>query len=149
MKISKIILLFLAAGIHGLTYATVKPLPEGTDTIPSFLKGHFIDDYGIGYDINDTLWTQLPNAKYHIVSCDTTAQFLLVQNDANNPSEAGFYTRIDYMSFKDLMPFKWGFCLTVYNAKTLKDAEIKSKADRKNPKKGCNGFPFSRMKDRD
>lgn len=30
---------------------------------PSFVKGIFVDDYGIKYSINDTLWVQHPNIK--------------------------------------------------------------------------------------
>ena len=32
------------------------------DTIPEFMKGKFKDDYGIKYEISDTLWTQLPRS---------------------------------------------------------------------------------------
>ena len=46
-------------------------------SIPTFLKGSFEDDYGIRYTINDSLWIQHPNAKYHILNCDTTEQYLL------------------------------------------------------------------------
>ena len=84
--------------------------------------------------------------KYHIIGCDTSAQYLLARNDAKNPSEAGLYTRIDYMLFTNMAPFHWGFCLTTYNAATINEAKTKAAADRQNPKKGCNGYPFSRMK---
>jgi len=116
------------------------------DTLPSDLKGDFTDDYGIRYSISDTVWIQHPNIKYHIVRCNIKDQFIIARNDRQNPSESGLYTRIDYMSFKNMAPFGWGFCLTVYNAKTDSLAETTAGADRKNPKKGCNGFPFSRMK---
>ena len=116
------------------------------DTIPSLIKGNFTDDYGIRYSINDTVWTQLPGVKYHILVCDSTEKYLLLRNDDKNPSEPGLYTRIDYMSFSNMAPFYWGFCLTTYDAKTLEEAKSKSNADRANPKKGCNNYPFSRMK---
>ncbi|HSU28325.1 MAG TPA: DUF1579 family protein [Chitinophagaceae bacterium] len=116
------------------------------DSVPSMLKGNFSDDYGIKYTISDTLWLQQPNARYHIIKWDTINQFILARNDDKNPSEAGLYTRIDYMNFSNMEPYLWGFCLTVYDAKTLEEAETKAKADRANPRKGCGGFPFSRMK---
>jgi hypothetical protein len=50
------------------------------------------------------------------------------------------------MPFQNMETFHWGFCLTVYNAATHTEAETKAQADRQNPKKGCGGFPFSRMK---
>jgi hypothetical protein len=33
--------------------------------IPLVFKGSFTDDYGIHYTINDTVWTQHLNVKYH------------------------------------------------------------------------------------
>ena len=114
--------------------------------LPTLLKGTFEDDYEIKYTINDSLWIQQPNAKYHIINCDTTEQYLLVQNDKANKTDGGLFTRIDYMNFTAMEPFRWGFCLTIYNANTLEKAKATAIADRKNPKVGCSGFPFSRMK---
>lgn len=119
------------------------------DSLPGHLKGDFMDDYGIRYNISDRVWIQHPNIKYHIIRCNTKDQYIIARNDHQNPSEAGLYTRIDYMSFSNLAPYRWGFCLTVFNAKTDSLAESAASADRKNPKKGCNGFPFSRMQKRD
>jgi len=115
-------------------------------TLPALLKGTFGDDYGIRYTINDTLWLQHPNTKYHIIICDTIEQYLLVQNDTANKTDGGLFTRIDYMNFTGMEPFRWGFCLTIYNANTLEKAKATIIADRRNPKIGCSGFPFSRMK---
>lgn len=113
---------------------------------PQILKGSFMDDYKITYSINDTLWTQKPNAKYHIIKWNEKEQYLIARNDKNNPADGGLYTRIDYMTFENMAPFTWGFCLSVYNSQTEADAEAVKIADRANPRKGCNGFPFSRMK---
>lgn len=117
-----------------------------TENIPTLLKGNFMDDYGIQFTITDSLWTQHPNVKYHIISWDTNAQYAIAQNDENNPSDKGLFTRIDYIPLADMDPFTWGFCLTVYKAKTIDEAKARASADRQNPKKGCNGYPFSRMK---
>ena len=116
-----------------------------SENIPTLLKGDFRDDYGIRFTINDSLWLQHPNVKYHIISWDNDAQYLLAKNDESNPSEAGLFTRIDYLLLTDMEPFKWGFCLTEYKAKTIEEAKFNASADRSNPKKGCNGYPFSRM----
>ena len=113
---------------------------------PEMLKGGFMDDYKITYTINDTLWIQKPNAKYHIIKWNEKEQYLIARNDKNNPSDAELYTRIDYMTFENMNPFLWGFCLSAYNSKTEGEAEAVKIADRANPRKGCNGFPFSRMK---
>lgn len=114
--------------------------------VPSFLIGDFMDDYKINYTINDTLWIQHPNTKYHIIKWNIAAQYVVAKNDQDNKSDANKYTRIDYMTFTGMEPFLWGFCLTNYNAETDKAAEETAAADRQNPKKGCNGYPFSRMK---
>ncbi len=117
-----------------------------TDSIPTHVLGNFMDDYGIRYTVTDTLWTQHNGINYHIIKWNTNEQYIIARNDNANPSEAGLYTRIDYMSFQNMEPFLWGFCLTVYNATTETEAETKAQADRQNPKKGCGGYPFSRMK---
>jgi len=119
---------------------------KNSSSIPQFLKGKFIDDYGIQYTISDSLWFQQPNAKYHIIRCNEKEGYLIVRNGANNKSNPGMYSRIDYMTFEGMDPWKWGFCLSVYDAKTDSSAEKGYKADKLNPRKGCNGFPFSRMK---
>jgi len=116
------------------------------ESLPTFIKGKFIDDYGIQYTISDSLWTQHPNANYHIIRCNEKEKYLILRNDDKNPSDPGLYSRIDFMPFEGMDPWKWGFCLSVYNAKSDSSAEKGYKADKLNPRKGCNGFPFSRMK---
>jgi hypothetical protein len=117
-----------------------------TDPLPSMIMGNFMDDYNIKYAITDSLWTQKPGTKYWIINHNAAEQYLIVRNDEGNASEGGFYSRIDYMPFQNMAPYQWGFCLTTYDAKTPEEARTKAKADRSNPRKGCNGFPFSRMK---
>ncbi len=118
----------------------------GTDSIPAHVLGNFTDDYGIRYTITNILWTQHSGINYHIIKWNNKEQYLIARNDKGNPGEAGLYTRIDYMLFQNMEPFLWGFCLTVYDAKTDTEAETKAQADRQNPRRGCGGYPFSRMK---
>lgn len=113
--------------------------------LPKNLVGTFTDDYKIEYHISDSVWLQKPNIKYHVLKIDTAKQYILLKNDSQNKFDANLYTRIDYMYFQNMLPFTWGFCLTSYKAKTLEEAEATASADRANPKKGCNGYPFSRM----
>ncbi len=108
--------------------------------------GSFTDDYGIEYRINDTLWMQVPDVEYRILSWDTVAQFIIAQNGMYNPSEPGLYTRIDYMKFNGMAPYHWGFCLTTYAEPSAAEARQNTSADRAHPLKGCGGYPFSRMK---
>jgi hypothetical protein len=99
------------------------------------------------YNISDTLWFQLPSAKYHIIRWNTKEQYVIARNGTGNPGDGGLYTRIDYMPFKNMEPFLWGFCLSNFNAQSDSLAEFSpTRTDRLNPRKGCNGYPFSRMK---
>jgi hypothetical protein len=115
-------------------------------TIPQDLLGNFKDDYDIRYSISDSVWIQHPGIKYHLISYNKEEQYFIALNAATNPSEAGLYSRIDIMYFENMEPFRWGFCLTAYKATTKEEAIATTAADRSNPRKGCGGFPFSRMK---
>lgn len=139
-KFPVLIVLLLLAFVLGMKYAPAVNPPADMFT------GNFTDDYGIKYTINDTLWTQLPRTRFHIIKWNKKEQYLIARNDAKNPGEGGLYTRIDLMPFDNMQPWLWGYCLTVYDAQTDKAAEAIATADRKNPRKGCNGYPFSRMK---
>jgi len=114
-------------------------------TIPKTFLGNFTDDYGITYSISDTLFLQRPNIRYRIIKWNLKEQYIIAQNGSANPSDKNLYTRIDYMEF-DNEPFLWGFCYTVYDAESDIAAEAAAAADRQNPKKGCGGYPFSRLK---
>ena len=114
--------------------------------IPAELLGNFNDDYDISYTINNDVWIQHPGIQYHLLSYDSKGEYFIAKNDAGNPSEAGLYTRIDIMHLQGMEPFTWGFCLTAYKAKTIEEAITTASADRSNPKMGCGGYPFSRMK---
>ena len=120
--------------------------PAVKDSLPEMIRGSFMDDYKIRYIITDTLFTQLPSSKYHILEHNSKEQYLITRNGSGNKTDAGLYTRIDYMQFSGMEPFHWGFCLTVYKAASAEEAMKATPADRQNPRKGCNGFPFSRMK---
>ena len=116
------------------------------DSIPGILTGNFIDDYGIRYKISRTKWIQYPNTTYHIIRCNKKDQFLVAKNDAGNAAGPGLYTKIHYTTNEMQHPYVWGFCLSVYDAKSDSLAEVGYSADIQNPRKGCNSFPFSRMK---
>jgi hypothetical protein len=116
------------------------------NTIPQDILGNFKDDYDISYTISNNTFKQHPGIKYHLISYNREEQYFIARNDDKNPSEAGLYSRIDIMYFQNMEPFRWGFCLTAYKAKTKEEAIATAAADRTNPRKGCGGFPFSRMK---
>lgn len=139
MKKLKMICLLIA-------FAAIAKAQNGKIKAPDFAIGNFTDDYGITYTINDTLWVQNPTTKFHIIKWNPEKQYLVAKNDAASKTDANKYTRIDYMTFTGMEPWHWGFCLTAYDAETDEIAEKTAYVDRLNPKKGCNGYPFSRMK---
>ena len=113
---------------------------------PPGLLGEFEDDYGITYSITLERWMQHPDATYLIMKWNTEERYLIAQNGSGNLSDAGLWTRIDWMELEGMEAYLWAFCLSKYDALTAEDAEQVDIADRENPRTGCNGFPFSRMK---
>lgn len=138
--------LLLAACMAGKTKSvryqalTLKAPPE--------LTGSFTDDYGITYTLTDSLFIQAPGIRYHIIRWDTASQFFIAYQVPKKTPDSLVYTRVDYMRFTNMQPWIWGYCFTTYTAKNEAEALNYPEADRKNPKKGCNGYPFSRMKRR-
>jgi len=118
---------------------------SGGDAPPNQLLGDFRDDYGISYSISDSSWHQLPTTIFHVVHWDSAGQHLIARNGADNPGDAGKWTRIDWLLLQNMEPYTWAYCLTVYDGATRQAAEAAPAADRTIPRTGCNGFPFSRM----
>lgn len=113
---------------------------------PSFLIGNFEDDYGVKYSISDSMLTMENHTILHILEWNLEEQYFVGQNDSLNPYDPLLFTKIDWMTFENMLPFEWGFCMSAYNAPSLDSAKVTSSADRENPKTGCDGYPFSRMK---
>lgn len=109
--------------------------------LPSALIGNFIDDYNIEYSISDSVWIQYPDFEMNIIMIDTTEMYIIGYDTADSS-----YTRIDYMSFEHMGDYKWGFCYTAYDKKEYSETLVVDSVNRKTPKTGCSGFPFSRMK---
>ncbi len=124
---------------------TAKTGRQTLTQIPSSLIGNFTDDYGINYTITAKVWMHGKKAKYHLLQYNKAENYFIAKNDEANPTDGGLYTRIDIMYFENMEPWRWGYCLTAYKETTIQEA-INTAADRINPRKGCNGYPFSRMK---
>ncbi len=78
--IKNFLYIFFIASIVGCS--TVKPnISNKLDEIPASLLGNFRDDYGINYTINNKLWTQHPNIKYHLIEYNNDGQYFLAKND--------------------------------------------------------------------
>lgn len=114
--------------------------------IDTTFLGNFTDDYKIRYTITKTTFTQHPGVHYRLLFYNEKEQYFIAQNDTSNISDGGLYTRIDMMRFNNMEPWLWGFCLTAYREATMEAAINTAAADRSNPRKGCGGYPFSRMK---
>lgn len=144
--------IFFAALLSAVLMLLVECKPAGNITkspdfrVDSSLIGNFQDDYKIRYTITNNSFTQHPGVVYHILSYNEKEQYFIARNDTSNISDAGLYTRIDFMNFNNMAPWTWGFCLTAYKAASFEEALRTAAADRNNPKKGCGGYPFSRMR---
>jgi hypothetical protein len=144
MKKMFLLLFLLSSLVTGNASGGSKKQPPVV--IPDFLIGRFRDDYGITYTITQQYFLQEPSWKYHIIKYDSVGMFFIARNDAGNDYEPGKYSRIDIMRFPGATPYTWGYCIVTYDADNAASAETRLKADKSNPKKGCDGFPFSRMK---
>lgn len=125
---------------------TAKTNQQTVKQIPTALLGNFTDDYGSSYTITGKIWMHGTKAKYHLLQYNKAENYFIAKNDEANTSDGGLYSRIDIMYFEKMEPWHWGYCLTVYKANTIQEAINTAAADRINPRKGCNGYPFSRMK---
>lgn len=119
---------------------------EPGSTAPAMLLGTFEDDYGVPYTIRKSIVYQHTANTYHIKFWNLEEQYLIAQNDADNASGEQRWTRIDWIELTDMAPYTWAYCLSAYDAKTAQAAEEVTIANGNEPRTGCNGFPYSRMK---
>ncbi|MEO5826928.1 MAG: hypothetical protein ABIR59_13640 [Gemmatimonadales bacterium] len=124
------------------------PRQSGTvsSRAPAVVQGTFVDDYGQRYSINDTIWQHGSASRYHVMRWDTAGMFAIAQNDSANPGDGNKWTRIDWTDLAQQSPYTWGYCYTAYEAESPSEARDAIAPDRANPRTGCNGFPFTRMR---
>jgi hypothetical protein len=120
--------------------------PEEVAVAPPELVGSWEDDYGIRFNISETLWLQRPSAVYRVTRWDASARFLVARNGPDNPTDAGLYTRIDWVRLEGGDPWEWAFCLATWDANSAEGAALAPATDRDQPRTGCGGYPFSRMR---
>jgi len=113
---------------------------------PRDLIGTWADDYGSRHAVSDSLWAHDGANRYEILRWDSAGSFAIARNAASNPTDAGRFTRIDWIRFEGMAPWQWGFCLTTWNAPTADSAARTTPARRDTPRTGCGGFPFTRLK---
>ncbi|MFV1883664.1 MAG: hypothetical protein ACMZ7B_04200 [Balneola sp.] len=129
-----------------ILFSCSSPEEKSSPTIPGFLIGDFEDDYGVTYAIRDSVFMMEDHTKIHILDWNLDGQLFVGKNDSSNIYDPLLYSRIDWMKFENMGEFEWGFCLSAYNEISLDSARAVSVVNRENPKTGCNGYPFSRMK---
>ncbi len=121
----------------------VGPTP---DDPPAELLGTFEDDYGNRFTITPDAWLHESDTRYEVAEWRASRGYLVARNGADNPTDPGLWTRIDWIELDDMAPWGWAFCLTTWNAGSYADARSVDTVDRAAPRTGCGGFPFSRMR---
>ncbi len=114
--------------------------------IPTALQGTFVDDYGTRHTIDDSLWQHGTANRYRVIEWNATARFLIARNDTSNVADGGRYDRIDWVILPGDDGWMWAFCLATWNAPSATAARAVTRADTANPRSGCGGYPFTRMR---
>ncbi len=106
------------------------------------LNGEFVDNYSGTHSISTTRWEN-GTSGYEITKIDTTNQFFIAKNDADNAYNAGKYSRFDWA--KDAHGNKY-YCQIAYDADSAADAESVTAPDGSSPSTGgCSGFAWSQL----
>ncbi len=120
--------------------------PSAVPPPPAFILGEFVDDYGSRHTVSAGEWFHHPASRYRILTWNPERQYVIAQNAPSNLRAANLWTRIDWMPLSGTPPYEWAFCMSAYEEPTAAAAEAIETARREQPKTGCNGFPFSRMR---
>lgn len=112
---------------------------------PALLVGDFVDDYGSTHTISTESWIH-GSAEYRVVSWDAEAQHAIAQNAERNPTERGLWSRFDWVLLDASSEYPWAYCQIVYDAEDEQRARDAAPANREEPRNGCNGHPYTRMK---
>lgn len=120
------------------------PEADPVAAIPAMLMGSFVDDYGIPYSISSRSWTQGDSTRYEVYSWDVEERSVVVR--APDPEAGGWlWSRIDWLTLEE-GEYPWAFCYTAYDLNDPAEAIGAEPANRAEPRTGCGGHPFSRMK---
>lgn len=123
----------------------IGPDPASSEP-PALLLGSFEDDYGSRFTISADGWIQHPRSRYTVVRWVPEGRYLVARNHADNPTDGGLWTRIDWVELEGMAPWHWAFCFSSYDADSFEAAESVEPVDRSDPSTGCRGWPFSRMR---
>lgn len=115
------------------------------DQNDAFIIGDFQDDYNYQYHITNDKWLLQPELLYQFTKWDKENNYIIASS-RDKTSGKKKYTRIDYVLLEDMVPYTWCYCISNYEKESPDEAESIINIDSNDLKKGCNGFPFSRMK---
>ena len=136
-----LLLFILACTPHHVT----PPTPDAVQPPAELILGTFADDYGETHLVRADEWVE-GHGLLHIVRWDTTQHYLIAWNDSANKYDPGKWSRIDWVEFRGMAPFDWGFCLSAYDAPTADSAAATRVVHPATPRTGCNGHPYTRMR---
>lgn len=133
-------LLVFLVGCAGVSDPPALSGPEGRP--PAVLLGRFVDDYDEVRSISTTDWAPAEGRPLTIERWVPDQRFLIAHSGDDGP-----WTRIDWVMLDD-PTWRWGFCLTAWGQASADAAEEggDSVARAENPRVGCNGSPFTRMR---
>ena len=113
--------------------------------IEPYLTGEFQDDYNYNYTITHDKWMMKPDLEYEILKWNTENKYIITVNK-DVATSTNKYSRIDYVILDNMEPYTWCYCISAYDQESWEKAAAVLIADTNDLRKGCNGFPFSRMK---
>lgn len=129
----------LIAGLMGC--ASVRPAPLA----PAVLLGDFVDDYDTRYRLTADRFRE-GRTTYRIVEWQPAAEYLLAQQTDSTGADLARWSRFDWVMLPDQGVYRWGYCHSAWRAPSLDSARRTLVVDRTNPRRGCNGHPFTRMR---
>lgn len=133
----------LIAALTGCSLPHQAASPSSTP--PAALLGDFIDDYNTRYGITADRFRE-GRTTYRIVEWHPAAQFLLAQQTDSTGATVARWSRFDWVMLPDQGAYRWGYCHSAWRAPSLDSARHTLVVNRDNPRRGCNGNPFTRMR---
>lgn len=132
------LLLTAAAGCRAAsTHSPIAP--------PAALLGAFTDDYDTHYRISGSSFAE-GRSVYRIIEWRPQEQYLIAQNADTNRTDAGKFSRFDWVMLGDQGAYRWGYCHSAWKAPSADSARATRVVDPANPRVGCNKHPYTRMK---
>lgn len=119
--------------------------PQTRDVPPTALLGAFLDDYDTQYRISATTFVEGRSA-YRIIEWRPQEQYFIAQNADTNRTDAGKFSRFDWVMLGEQGAYSWGYCHSAWKAPSADSARATRVVDPANPRVGCNKHPYTRMK---